>query len=72
MACNIARNNITHSVVEVLLRRDLEVLHNAAAFAHKMVVLIHCCVIAMKTLSKVELLDFSLSCEDVEVSINRA
>ncbi len=72
MACNIARDNITHSVVEVLLKWNFEVPHDAAVLAHKMIVLIHCCVVTMKPLSKVEFLDLSLSCEDVEVSIDCA
>ena len=72
VACNIARDNITHSVVQVLLKWNFEIPHNAAALAHEMIVMIHCCVVTMKPLSKVEFLDLSLSCEDVEVSIDCA
>jgi hypothetical protein len=72
MACNIARDNITYSVVEILLKRNFEVPHNAAALAHKMIVLIHCSIVAMKPLSEVEFPNLSLSCEDVEVSIDCA
>ena len=70
MTRNIPGNNITHAVVEVLLRRYFQVPHNAAVFAHKMIMLVHCCVIAMEPLSKIEFLNLSLSCEDVEVSID--
>ena len=70
MARNVAWNNITYSIVEVILRSNLKVPHNAAVFAHKMIMLVHCCVIAMEPLSKIEFLNLSLSCEDVEVSID--
>lgn len=72
MTRNIPGNNITHAVVEVLLRRYFQVPHNAAVFAHKMIVLIHCRVVTMKPFSKIEFLNLSLSCEDVEVSIDCA
>jgi hypothetical protein len=71
MARNVARNKITHSIMKVLLRRNLKVSYNAAAFAHKMIVLAYCCVITMEPLTKIEFLNFSLSSEDVEVSIDR-
>jgi hypothetical protein len=65
-------DNVSHPIVEVRLRGNSEIPHNAAVFAHKMIVLIHCRIITMKPLSKIEFLDFSLSCEDVEVSIDCA
>jgi hypothetical protein len=72
MIRNFARNNISYPIVEVLLRRDLKVSHYAASFAHKMIVLIYCCIITMETLSKIEFLYLSLSSKDVEVSIDGA
>jgi hypothetical protein len=70
MARNIARNNISHSIVEVLLRGKIEIPDDAATFTHKMTMLIYCCVVTMKPLSKIEFLNFSLSRKDMEVSID--
>jgi hypothetical protein len=72
MTRDISRDYVSYSIVEVLLRGDSEIPHHAAVFTHKMIVLIHCCIISMKSLSEIEFLDFSLSCEDVEVSIHCA
>jgi hypothetical protein len=72
MPRDLARNKITYSIMEVLLRWNVKVHHDTAVFTHKMIVLIHCCIVAMKPFSKIEFLNFTLSCEDVEVSIDGA
>ena len=72
MARDVAWNNITHPIVEIQQGGNAEVPYNAAMFTDKVVVLVHCCIVAMKPFSKIEFLDFSLSCEDVEISIDRA
>jgi hypothetical protein len=69
---DFARNNIANPIMEVLLWRYLKVSYYAASFAHKMIVLIYCCIVTMKPLSKIEFLNLSLSSEDVEVSIHCA
>jgi hypothetical protein len=72
MVRDFTRDNVTYPIMKVFLRRDFKVPHYAASFAYKMIVLIYCCIVAMKPLSKIEFLDLSLSGEDVEVSIDCA
>lgn len=67
-----SRHNIAHTFVEVILRRNWEVPHNATLFANKMVVLFYGRVVSVKSLTEIEFANFSLRCKDVEVSVNCA
>jgi hypothetical protein len=67
-----SRYDIAHTVMEVILRRNWEVPHNATLFTNKMVVLFYGRVVSMKSFTEIEFANFSLRCKDVEVSVNCA
>jgi len=62
--------DIAHTFMEVVLRRNWEVPHNATLFTNKMVVLFYGRVVSVKSFSEIEFANFSLRCKDVEVSVN--
>jgi len=64
------RYGIAHTFMEVILRRNLEVPHNATLFTNKMVVLFYGRVVTVKSFTEIELANFPLRCKDVEVSVN--
>jgi len=63
-------HNIAHTFVEVILRRNWEVPHNATLFTNKMVVLLYGRVVSVKSFTEIELANFPLRCKDVEVTVN--
>ena len=66
------RYDIAHTIMEVILRRNWEVPHNATLFTHKMVVLFDGRVVSVKSFTEIEFANFPLRCKDVEVSVNCA
>jgi len=58
--------------VEVILRRNCEVPHNATMVTYKMVVLFYGRVVPVKSFTEIEFANFPLRCKDVEVSVNGA
>jgi len=66
------RRHVTHSLVEVILRRNCEVPHNATLITNKMVVLFYGRVVPVKSFTKIEFANFRLRCKDVEVTIDCA
>jgi len=66
------RHHVTHSLVEVILRRNCEVPHNATLITNKMVVLFYGRVVPVKSFTKIEFANFRLRCKDVEVTIDCA
>ena len=48
-------NRVTHAIMEVVLRRYFEVVHNAAGFTNEMIVGLNERVIAAEALAKIEL-----------------
>ena len=70
MRSDFARNDIAESIVDIVLRRNGEILHRAAAFADEMVVLVHRGIIPMDALSKIEFANLALRREDVKVSVD--
>ncbi len=58
--------------MEVILRRNLKVPHNATLFTNEMVVLFYGRVVSVKTFTEVEFAYLPLRCKDMEVSVNRA
>ena len=67
-----ARHNISHPIMEVILRRNCEVPHNATLFTNKMVVLFCGRVVPVKSLTEIEFANFPLRCKDVEVAVDCA
>jgi hypothetical protein len=67
-----SRHDIAHTFMEVILRRNWEVPHNATLFTNKMVVLFYGRVVSVKSLTEIEFANFPLRCKDVEVSVNCA
>lgn len=67
-----SRYDIAHTFVEVILRRNWEVPHNATLFTNKMVVLFYSRVVSVKSFTEIEFANFPLRCKDVEVSVNCA
>jgi hypothetical protein len=72
MGRNVTRHHIAHSIVEVILRRNGEVPHNATLFTNKMVVLLYGRVVSVKSFTEIEFANFPLRCKDVEVAVNCA
>jgi hypothetical protein len=72
MRQNRARNCVAHPIVEVILRRNCEVPHNATLFTHKMVVLFDGRVVSVKTFTEIEFANFPLRCKDMEVAVDGA
>jgi hypothetical protein len=67
-----SRHHISHSIVEVISRRNCEVPHNATPVTNKMVVLFYGRVVPVKSFTEIEFANFPLRCEDVEVTIDCA
>jgi hypothetical protein len=65
-------HDIAHTFMEVILRRNWEVPHNATLSTNKMVVLFYGRVVSVKSLTEIEFANFPLRCKDVEVSVNCA
>ena len=59
-------------IVEICLRRDVQVLNRAATFANEVVVIVGERVIAARAVSKIKLLHLSLASKDVKVTIDGA
>jgi hypothetical protein len=72
MRLDLSRNNVTYSIVDIVLGRNGEVTHSATALANKMVMLVHCRVIAADSLSEIEFAYLALRCEDVKVTVDGA
>jgi hypothetical protein len=67
-----ARHHISNPIMEVILRRNWEVPHNATLFTNKMVVLFCGRVVPVKSFTEIEFANFPLRCKDVEVAVNCA
>jgi hypothetical protein len=67
-----SRHDIAHTFMEVILRRNWEVPHNATLFTDKMVVLFYGRVVPVKPFTEIEFANFPLRCKDMEVSVNCA
>jgi len=72
MRRDVARHHIAHSFVEVILRRNCEVPHNATPVTDKMVVLFYGRVVPVKSFTEIEFANFRLRCKDVEVTVDCA
>jgi hypothetical protein len=72
MSRNGARYHIAHAIVEVILRRNCEVPHNATLIANKVIVLFNGRVVPVKSFTEIEFANLRLRSKDVEVSVDRA
>lgn len=70
MRCDFARYDIADSIVDIVLRRNGEILHRTAELAHEVVVLAHRCIIPVDALAEIEFANLALRCEDVKVTVN--
>lgn len=72
MGRDVSRHDIAHSIMEVILRRNCEISHNAALLAHEMVVLVNHSVVTVKPFAEIEFANLSLRCKDMEISVDCA
>ena len=70
MRFDFSRNDVTHSIVDIVLGRNGKVTHSPTAFANEVVVLVHSGVIAANALSKIEFANLALRCKDVKVTVD--
>ena len=59
-------------IVEICLRRDVQVLNRTAAFANEVIVIVGERVIAARAIPKIKFLHLSLASKDVKVTIDGA
>lgn len=70
MGCHFSADNIPHSIVDVVLRRNREIRHGPAVFADKVIMLFHRGIVPANSLSEIKFANFALRCEDVKVAVD--
>lgn len=68
---NGSRDRMPDTLIEIILRRDFQVLDDATLKAHEMIVLINKSIVTPGGFAEIQFSDLPLLLEDVEISVHR-
>jgi len=71
MRSNRTGHFLPYTLVQIILRWDSKIPHDAAPFANKMIMLIDGRIVPTNSFTKIELADLSLLLEDMQIAVHR-